>query len=192
MITGKYLVTICILDHHSRMKWIFLYFFGQFLGLDGPYLALLGPLLASPASGLTPSTRGNPVSTRSRPIFDQKFFVTSEKSYLGVLPPKIDSYGLGTIIERSASKFCISGLRRRVKRSSWSNFMAMSIRFILQWRSRLHITYVYMYVCMHACMYVYNSMHISLLFFSKRSQTPTSSPQSVFIFPWLSCKKCQF
>ena len=96
--------------------------FGQFLGLDGPYLALLGPLLASPASGLTPSTHGNPVSTRSRPIFDQKFFANSEKSYLGVLPPKIDSYGLGTIIERSASKFCISGLRRRVKRSSWSNF----------------------------------------------------------------------
>ena len=126
-----------ILDHHSRMKWIFLYFFGQFLGLDGPYLALLGPLLASPASGLTPSTRGNPVSTRSRPIFDHFFFATSEQSYLGVLPPKIDSYGLGTILERSASKFCISGLRRRVKRSSWSNFMAMSIRFILQWRSRL-------------------------------------------------------
>ena len=128
---------LIILDHHSRMKWIFLYFFVQFLGLDGPYLALLGPLLASPASGLTPSTRGNPVSTRSRPIFDHFFFATSEKSYLGVLLPKIDSYGLGTIIERSASKFCISGLRRRVKRSSWSNFMAMAIRFILQWRSRL-------------------------------------------------------
>ena len=63
-----------ILDHHSRMKWIFFYFFDQFLGLDGPYLALLGPLLASPASGLTPSTCGNPVLTRSRPIFDQKKF----------------------------------------------------------------------------------------------------------------------
>ena len=106
-------------------------FFVFFWPIFGSRWPLLGPLLAS---GLTPSTRGNLVSTRSRPIF-----ATSEKSYLGVLPPKIDSYGLGTIKERSASKFCISGLRRRVKRSSWSNFMAMSIRFILQWRSRLHI-----------------------------------------------------
>ena len=114
-------------------------FFAQFLGLDGPYLALLGPLLASPASGLTPSTRGNPVSTRSRPIFDQFFFATLEKSYLGVLPPKIDSYGLGTIIERSASKFYMSVLRRRLNPTSWSNFMAMSIRFILQWWSRLKL-----------------------------------------------------
>ena len=126
-----------IFDHHSRMKWFFLYFFGQFLGLDGPYLALLGPLLASPASGLTPSTRRNPVSTRSRPIFDQKNFRDLGKIVFERFTSKIDSYGLGTIIERSASKFCISGLRRRVKRSSWSNFMAMSIRFILQWRSRL-------------------------------------------------------
>ena len=118
------------------------YFFAQFLVLDGPYLALLGPLLASPASGLTPSTRRIPVSANFRPKF---LFATLEKSYLGVLPPKIDSYGLGTIIERSASKFCISGLRRRVKWSSWSNFMAMAIRFILQWRSRLLII-VYLYV----------------------------------------------
>ena len=65
---------ICSLDHHSRMKWIFLYFFDQFLGLDGPYLALLGPPLASLASGLTPSTCGNPVSTRPKQIFDEKYF----------------------------------------------------------------------------------------------------------------------
>ena len=110
----------------------FLYFFGQLLGLDGPYLALLGPLLASPASGLTTSTRGNPVSTQSRPILDQKSFGDLGKIVSGRFTPKIDSYGLGTIIERSASEFCISGLRQRVKRSSWSNFMAMAIRFILQ------------------------------------------------------------
>ena len=45
------------------MKWIFLYFFDQCLGLDGPYLALLGPLLASQGSDSTPSTRENPDRT---------------------------------------------------------------------------------------------------------------------------------
>ena len=71
------------------MKWIFLYFFGQFLGLDGTYLALLGPLLASLASGLTPSTRGNPVSTRSRPIFDPFFFRDLDKIVFGLSTPLI-------------------------------------------------------------------------------------------------------
>ena len=114
----------------------------KFWPIFGSRWPLFGPPWPSPGlpglrfNSLDPQESGlDPVSANFRP---QKIFATSEKSYLGVLPPKIDSYGLGTIIERSASKFCISGLRRRVKRSSWSNFMAMSIRFILQWRSRLH------------------------------------------------------
>ena len=78
----------------------------------------------------------DPVSANFRP---NNFSRPRKNRIWAFYPLKIASYGLGTIIERSASKFCISGLRRRVKRSSWSNFMAMSIRFILQWRSRLHL-----------------------------------------------------
>ena len=121
-------------------------FFVFFWPIFGSRWPLFGPPWPSPClpglrfNSLDPRESGlDPVSANFRPFF---FFATSEKSYLGVLPPKIDSYGLGTIIERSASKFCISGLRRRVKRSSWSNFMAMSIRFILQWRSRLNTCFV--------------------------------------------------
>ena len=127
---------------HNLSKDIDLDFFVFFWPIFGSRWPLFGPPWPSPGlpglrfNSLDPRESGlDPVSANFRP---KKFFATSEKSYLGVLPPKIDSYGLGTIIERSASKFCISGLRRRVKRTSWSNFMAMSIRFILQWRSRLH------------------------------------------------------
>ena len=72
------------------------------------------------------------------PYFRTFFSATSEKLYWGFLLHKFASDGLETIMKRSASKVCISQLRRHVKQSSWSNFMAMSIRFILQWRSRLH------------------------------------------------------
>ena len=118
------------------MKWIFFVFFWPTFGSRWP---LFGPPWASP--GL-PGLRFNcldPQESGLGQFLTKKFFATSEKSYLGVLPPKIDSYGLGTIIERSGSKFCISGLRRRVKRSSWSNFMAMSIHFILLWWSSMGI-----------------------------------------------------
>ena len=79
---------------------------GQLLGLDGPYLTLLGPLLASPASGLTPSTCGNPVSPRPKQIFDQKYFREFFNRKVACSGPKLASYGLETVIERSASKFC--------------------------------------------------------------------------------------
>ena len=95
--------------------------FGQFWGLDGPYLALLGPLLAS---GLTPSTCGNPVSRWPKQIFDQNIFPDFEKMCFGFLRPKLASYGLGTMLERSGSKFCISQYQRLVKRSSGSDFMS--------------------------------------------------------------------
>ena len=87
---------------NSKNKWPI---FGSRWPLFGPPWAVLGPLLASPASGLTPSTRRNPDPTRSRPIFDPKIFRDLQK--FGVfLGPKLASYGLGTVIERSGSKFC--------------------------------------------------------------------------------------
>ena len=97
---------ICSVDSLTRRKWINKKTKNNFLGLDGPYLALLGPLLASPASGLTPSTCGNPDPTRSRPIFDLKIFRDLQKLFWAFLGPKLASYGLGTVIERSGSKFC--------------------------------------------------------------------------------------
>ena len=116
------------------LRKLFLLFFFQNLAQDGPYLTLLGLLLASLASVITASTNMNLVSTNFQPFL----FANSKKTYLGSLLPKFASDGLETIIKRSASKFCISHLRRRVQQSSLSNIMAKSIRFILMWRSRLN------------------------------------------------------
>ena len=92
-----------------------LYFLTQFLGLDGPYLALLGPLLAPPGNSLDlPESGLDLISTKFRFFC----FATSKKSYLVLLPCRICFEWLQNHDEKSVSKFCISQLRRRAKRSS--------------------------------------------------------------------------
>ena len=127
------LISSYILDHHSRMKWIFIYFFGQCLGLDGPYLALSWPGLRF--NSLDPRESDlDPVSTNFR-LF---FFRDLDKIVFGLSTPLICLGWPGNHHKKIGLEILhISGLWRRVKQSSWSNFMAMSIRFILQWRSRL-------------------------------------------------------
>ena len=107
-----------------------IYFCYQSFSLDSSYLALLGSLLASPASGFPSIDPRQSGPLDQFWIFVFCFFGTSEKLHLGFLPPTFAWDGLETM-ERSALRFCISQLRRRVKRSSWSIFTAMSIRFIL-------------------------------------------------------------
>ena len=128
-----------ILDHHTRMKWIFCFFY-RFWCLDSPYLALLGPLLASKASGLTPWTCENPVSTNFRPTSFSRPPKNRIWTFYYLNLPRMASKPSS---KKSTSKFCIPYLWWHVKWSLWSNFMAMSNRFILMWWSRLHIwTYV--------------------------------------------------
>ena len=82
--------------------------FWPIFGSRWPLFGLLGPLLAPLASGLTPSTCGNPVSTWPKQFFDQKYFREfCKKSKVAFLGPKLASYGLGTVIETSGSKFCL-------------------------------------------------------------------------------------
>ena len=103
-------------------------FWANFLALDGPYFTLLWPTWPPV---VTPLIRRNPVSTWSKLIFDPQ--------RMGNLGKIVGAFYLlnHPRIERSMSKLCISQLRQRVKRSSWSNFVALSIGFILMRRSRL-------------------------------------------------------
>ena len=109
----------------------------KFWPVFGSSWLLFGPPWPSP--GL-PSLRfdsldlresgSDPTKTIFRPIC---FVATSEKYYLGFLPPKFSLDSLETIIERWVSKFCISWYQWRVKQSSASNSMDKLLDFILMW-----------------------------------------------------------
>ena len=102
-------------------------------------MALICPSLALSCSPWPPVQLPRPVGVQSRPgsnKFRLLFFPRPPKNsiwtfYLLNLPQMIASDGIETIIKRSASKFCISGYRRRVKRKSWFNFMAKTLVFLL-------------------------------------------------------------
>ena len=65
-----------IVDYHTRMTTIFMYFLDRLLDLDGPYLPLPWPSPDLPTSRLTPLTCGNPDPTGSKQIFDLTYFDT--------------------------------------------------------------------------------------------------------------------
>ena len=95
-------------------------------GLDGSYLDLLGGL-ASLGPPRPPVDLPRLAGIRSRPIFVRDL----GKIVFGLPTPEFHSDGNETIIKQSDSKFCIFQLRQRVKRSSWSIFMAQIPVFLL-------------------------------------------------------------
>ena len=106
-----------ILDHHTRVK--------RFSNIFRTIFRSRWPLFGPPWP--SPGLRFNSLDPQESGIF----FANSGKSYLDFLPPQFASDGLETIIKRSASKFRFSGYQRRVKRRSWSNFMAKILVFLL-------------------------------------------------------------